>query len=42
MGKTEEIKAKIVIAADGSEGHVARWAGLKGSAKAKKWNPESI
>ncbi len=36
MGKTEEIKAKIVIAADGPEGHVARWAGLKGSAKAKE------
>lgn len=36
MGKEEEIKAKIVIAADGPEGHVARWAGLKGSAKAKE------
>lgn len=35
MGKEEEIKAKIVIAADGPEGHVARWAGLKPTTKAK-------
>ncbi|MCD7781321.1 MAG: NAD(P)/FAD-dependent oxidoreductase [Methanosphaera sp.] len=27
-GKIEQIKAKIVISADGPEGHVARWAGL--------------
>ena len=36
MGKKEDIKAKIVIAADGPEGHVARWAGLKPTTKAKE------
>ena len=36
MGKEETIKARIVIAADGPEGHVARWAGLKPAAKPKE------
>lgn len=36
MGKKEDIKAKIVIAADGPEGHVARWAGMKPTTKAKE------
>lgn len=36
MGKKEDIKAKIVIAADGPEGHVVRWAGLKSTTKAKE------
>ncbi len=36
MGKKEDIKAKIVIAADGPEGHVVRWAGLKPTTKAKE------
>ncbi|WP_409199343.1 NAD(P)/FAD-dependent oxidoreductase [Methanobrevibacter sp. DSM 116169] len=35
MGKLFDIKAKIIIAADGPESHVARWAGLKASTKAK-------
>lgn len=34
MGKVKEIKAKIVIAADGPESRVARWAGLKTTTKA--------
>lgn len=29
MGKRSEIKARLVIAADGTESQVARWAGLK-------------
>ncbi|PWB86993.1 putative oxidoreductasec [Methanobrevibacter woesei] len=36
MGKKEEIRAKIVIGADGPECHVARWAGLKPTTKAKE------
>lgn len=36
MGKEESYKCKILIAADGPEGHVARWAGLKPAAKAKE------
>ena len=36
MGKKEDIKTKILIAADGPEGHVARWAGLKPTTKAKE------
>lgn len=36
MGKMEDIKAKIIIAADGPEGHVARWAGMKPTTKAKE------
>lgn len=36
MGKKEDIKAKIVIAADGPEGHIARWAGMKPTTKAKE------
>lgn len=36
MGEKEDIKAKIVIAADGPEGHVARWAGMKPTTKAKE------
>ena len=35
MGKKEQIKAKIVIGADGPESHVARWAGIKQTTKAK-------
>ena len=29
FGKTQDVKAKLVIAADGTESQVARWAGLK-------------
>jgi digeranylgeranylglycerophospholipid reductase len=29
LGKTREVSAKLVIAADGTESQVARWAGLK-------------
>ena len=36
MGKQETYKCKILIAADGPEGHIARWAGLKPAAKAKE------
>lgn len=36
MGKEEVLKCKILIAADGPEGHVARWAGLRPAAKAKE------
>ncbi|MCI6994390.1 NAD(P)/FAD-dependent oxidoreductase [uncultured Methanobrevibacter sp.] len=36
MGKEEVFKCKILIAADGPEGHVARWAGLRPAAKAKE------
>jgi digeranylgeranylglycerophospholipid reductase len=35
MGELFEIKAKIIIAADGPESHVGRWAGLKTGTKAK-------
>jgi digeranylgeranylglycerophospholipid reductase len=35
MGELFEIKAKIIIAADGPESRVARWAGLKTATKAK-------
>ena len=35
MGKNYDVKTKIVIAADGPESHVARWAGLKTAQKAK-------
>ena len=35
MGDMFEIKAKIIIAADGPESRVARWAGLKTATKAK-------
>lgn len=35
MGYLFDIKAKIVIAADGPESHIARWAGLKAITKAK-------
>jgi digeranylgeranylglycerophospholipid reductase len=35
MGKELEIKAKIVIAADGPESRVGRWAGLKTALKPK-------
>jgi len=35
MGESFEIKAKIIIAADGPESHVSRWAGLKNVTKAK-------
>ena len=35
MGKKEDIKAKIIIAADGPESRVARWAGFKQVTKAK-------
>ena len=35
MGELFEIKCKILIAADGPESHIARWAGLKTSTKAK-------
>ena len=34
MGKEFDIKCKILIAADGPESHVGRWAGLKTSQKA--------
>jgi len=34
MGELFDIKAKIVIGADGPESHVARWAGLKNFTKA--------
>ncbi len=34
MGKEFDIKAKIVIAADGPESHIGRWAGLKTAQKA--------
>lgn len=36
MGKEETYKCKILIAADGPEGHIARWAGLRPAAKAKE------
>ena len=36
MGKKEDFKCKILIVADGPEGHVARWAGLLPAAKAKE------
>ena len=36
MGEKIDYKCKILIAADGPEGHVARWAGLKPAAKAKE------
>ena len=36
MGKSESYKCKILIAADGPEGHVARWAGYRQAAKAKE------
>ena len=36
MGKEEVFKCKILIAADGPEGHVARWAGLRPAAKPKE------
>ena len=36
MGKKEDFKCKILIAADGPEGHVARWAGLLPAAKANE------
>ena len=36
MGKQETYKCKILIAADGPEGHIARWAGLKPAAKPKE------
>jgi digeranylgeranylglycerophospholipid reductase len=35
MGELFEIKCKILIAADGPESHIARWAGLKTSTKPK-------
>jgi digeranylgeranylglycerophospholipid reductase len=35
MDKTIDIKAKIVIGADGPESRVGRWAGLKTTTKAK-------
>ncbi|WP_067260271.1 NAD(P)/FAD-dependent oxidoreductase [Methanobrevibacter cuticularis] len=35
MGELFEIKAKIIIAADGPESHVGRWAGIKTGTKAK-------
>ena len=35
MGEELEIKAKIVIGADGPESRVGRWAGLKTAAKPK-------
>ncbi|MDR3062973.1 MAG: NAD(P)/FAD-dependent oxidoreductase [Methanobrevibacter sp.] len=35
FGELFEIKAKIVIAADGPESHIGRWAGLKTQTKAK-------
>jgi len=35
MGELFKIKAKIIIAADGPESRVARWAGLKTGTKAK-------
>jgi digeranylgeranylglycerophospholipid reductase len=36
MGKKQDFKCKILVAADGVEGHVARWAGLRPAAKAKE------
>ena len=36
MGKEEVFKCKILIAADGPEGHIARWAGLRPAAKPKE------
>ena len=36
MGEKIDYKCKILIAADGPEGHVARWAGLRPAAKAKE------
>ena len=36
MGVKTDYKCKILIAADGPEGHVARWAGYKPAAKAKE------
>ena len=36
MGKKQDFKCKILIAADGPEGHVARWAGLLPAAKPKE------
>lgn len=36
MGEVYEVKAKIVIGADGPESRVARWAGLKTVTKAKR------
>ncbi|MDR0901062.1 MAG: NAD(P)/FAD-dependent oxidoreductase [Methanobrevibacter sp.] len=35
MGELFEIKAKILIGADGPESHIGRWAGLKSGTKAK-------
>ncbi|MDR0911200.1 MAG: NAD(P)/FAD-dependent oxidoreductase [Methanobrevibacter sp.] len=35
MGEEFEIKTKILIAADGPESHIGRWAGLKTQTKAK-------
>jgi len=35
MGEEFEIKAKILIAADGPESHIGRWAGLKTGTKVK-------
>ncbi|MDR2874110.1 MAG: NAD(P)/FAD-dependent oxidoreductase [Methanobrevibacter sp.] len=35
MGKEFNIKAKILIGADGPESHIGRWAGLKTATKAK-------
>jgi len=37
MDKEFDIKAKIVIGADGSESRVGRWAGLKSTTKAKEY-----
>ena len=36
MGEKIDYKCKILIAADGPEGHVARWAGLRPAAKPKE------
>lgn len=36
FGKKDQIKANVVIAADGPESHVARWAGIKQTTKSKE------